>query len=503
MNPTTAGLARILNARGGHYSDGFEDRGAIGPHEVHRIFLHPAGPMPDGSPTYAIGSPLDPMEWLSWDRNADGSMRLSWRPNVPGQPGPWERWRADLPNRRLVSVEFPDKDFYFIGTLPVDTPPTTPAEPFEIDGLNFVQMSDRRIVKVRGLTAFTALEDWLNGRQKKLEAYARFTRAMQRNLWRVFLMWHRTGFTPRDYANFYVGLDELARWTKSQGIYLMATEFTDQVENRPKPGEIGASVLMSPTDRDIHHRRTIDVLRNHATVLDELNNEDFNNGNIASAFASHTFAGVPSTRSSWPDGQSPETPGPILNFTSEHTPRGDEFERKSKNMLETARLGFGSAPGVDPPWTFPASRRPAIGGEPQRIAEGTTPRAHADYHAIAELFSAGAILHGGDPVVGQGSSLQRCIAPEGGDALACCEAVRDVIASQAIPLNAAADGEYSATHMGNAVCEEAGAIRSYAMLFGDHGTLVRARETAAPTFKNGWRRVAATGPHAQIYLIAR
>jgi hypothetical protein len=125
-NPTLVGLARILAAVEGKFSKGIEDRGAIGPWEQCQLYVHPGDP-PDAG-TFAVKSP-DGTEWLSWDRDAAGNLYLSWRKDEPGQPASYERWRRD-PNipERLVSVEFPEKDFYVVGGWPT-TAPTQPDRP--------------------------------------------------------------------------------------------------------------------------------------------------------------------------------------------------------------------------------------------------------------------------------------------------------------------------------------------------------------------------------------
>lgn len=131
-NPTLVALSRLLNARKEKFSNGFDDllnqgRGAIGNEEQMRLYLHPAGPL-DGKPTYAVKSP-DGTEWLSFD-NVE-NQNLSWRPDEPGQPGPWEMFRRDDPAnpQRLVSVQFPNRDFYVIGEWPLADPPKPDPKP--------------------------------------------------------------------------------------------------------------------------------------------------------------------------------------------------------------------------------------------------------------------------------------------------------------------------------------------------------------------------------------
>src|SRR4029453_4074312 len=97
-NPTVVGLSLYANAPHGKFSTGLQSRAVRGPEESPTLHLHP-----DEDGTYAILSP-DQTEWFSF--NADASP--SWRPNEPGQPGPWEKFRRDPDYpQRLVSVEFP------------------------------------------------------------------------------------------------------------------------------------------------------------------------------------------------------------------------------------------------------------------------------------------------------------------------------------------------------------------------------------------------------------
>jgi len=112
-NPTIVGISRIINARGGWFHDGYETRGAIGPHEQMRLTVHP-----DNDGTYSIKSP-DGSEWFSFDAKGE----WSYRKDEPGQPGPWEKFTRDPDNpNRLVSVQFPQNDFYIIGEWPAIKP---------------------------------------------------------------------------------------------------------------------------------------------------------------------------------------------------------------------------------------------------------------------------------------------------------------------------------------------------------------------------------------------
>ena len=68
----------------------------------------------------------------------------------------------------------------------------TVAERLHRDGVTF-RRADGTVFKWHGITAFTALQDWIEGRQDKLERYADRTQALGVNVWRVLGMWSVTG----------------------------------------------------------------------------------------------------------------------------------------------------------------------------------------------------------------------------------------------------------------------------------------------------------------------
>src|SRR4030095_9936143 len=153
--------------------------------------------------------------------------------------------------------------------------------------------------------------------------------------------------------------------------------------------------------------------------------------------------------------------------------------------------------GTNPDKTgWKSTGQPCIAGEPNRIAEGSTLRQWTDFFAGCDLHGAGGTIHGGNPTdASHASGLQYRVVPTG-EALEQCRHIAALWREAPIPLNANT-GEYSASHLGNAVCEEAGAIKSYAQLFGHTGTLERVRETGPVIWKNGWRAVARQGAAPQ------
>ena len=167
-------------------------------------------------------------------------------------------------------------------------------------------------------------------------------------------------------------------------------------------------------------------------------------------------------------------------------------------MLETARLGLGS---IAPP-----SGVPAIGGEPIGVADQSVPGRRTgdpgmcfDYFAVAELYAAGACLHG------DLSQLQSCVIPTG-KALDCCQAVRDAWAV-GIPLDAASLGHYTRGGLTDCPIEhsDSKALRTFAMIQGSKATVVVVTPTpdwhAVAT--GGWRIVKQAGSRKSVIWLER
>lgn len=139
------------------------------------------------------------------------------------------------------------------------------------------------------------------------------------------------------------------------------------------------------------------------------------------------------------------------------------------------------------------------------------PREFADFYAVAEMYGAGAVLHG------DWENLQRCI-PPGLNAQRCAEAVRDVWLSGGIPLRAASDGTYTRGGLDTFPFEHvdrfddagrenlAGAVRSFGMfLDATHfvGVVVQPGQDWQFRERLGWRVVKWGGPHQQIVWMER
>lgn len=352
-----------------------------------------------------------------------------------------------------------------------------------IEGTTF-RREDGSIWKYRPATGFTAFQDFLNGRD--LDPYVRWVRSVGCNGLRVFHTWVVTDFCPlRNLGREALQREllEFRKWADARAMFLHNVAFCDQVN--------GSSVLMSSADQDIH----LECLRvaMQGRMLEAVN-EDWKNGQIASRFRPEQFTGTFGTRSSWQDGENPSVCGSVLDFTTEHNPRDNEWPRKAKNMLETSVQGIGS---------FPATRRPAVCGEPIAIFHSEKPERTtndtdvADYFATAELFSAGACLHG------DGSELQRCIVP---DDRTTQLALAAKAGREAVPVDAQL-GSYTRGYLDDCplVHDDAKALRTFGMIQGDRATMVVVRPTADWRLETraGWKVSEQRGLDGHVILVTR
>jgi hypothetical protein len=223
-----------------------------------------------------------------------------------------------------------------------------------------------------------------------------------------------------------------------------------------------------------HVRLVVEICRRVGNALPfEISNEDTDgdSGGTAGWFNKSMFNDLIATRSTWFDNENPQlpdrngNPSPYLSAESVHLPRSEEFFVKGKTLYEAQRQGLGQ---------YPPARVWTVSGEPQRIAEGTTPRQHADNAAVCELFGGGGLVHGGFSSFdgNHQTDLQNCVFPAPGTLGAqCCEAVRDVWASNLIHGDCAARGNYTRgglpgcpiEHTDRTLDPSRGAVRTYAM----------------------------------------
>lgn len=305
-----------------------------------------------------------------------------------------------------------------------------PVVPLRVDGLHF-KRPDGTIWKYRCVTAFSALDDWIKGDRSKLERYADWTLSLGLNCWRVFGAWNNVGLKPND--AYYPKQYEFFEWLKGRGLYCHFVMLCDQVP--------GSAVHMTP-DRQVNQmQRSITNAAELGNVILECFNEfEKNDGDGLCGLLQHEeFLKVPATRSWWNENESYLTAGSLLDFTTGHTDRGREWARTFIQTLDVSQRGYGLPDGS----SVPATRKPHILGEPRRVAEGTTPRQHADYHAGALLYGPGGCLHGGFKSLDgrHESDLQFCVVPDG-LSRDCCDAVGAVQRSDVWPLNTP-EGHYT------------------------------------------------------------
>jgi hypothetical protein len=353
-------------------------------------------------------------------------------------------------------------DYFLLGGTGA-APPSGPLGRLTTSGVNFLDAG--KPWKYRAVTAFTLFQD-----SEAAKSFLYWVLSLGANTVRVFGMWSVTDFDPRRYGDkYYDYLDRMCEILASCGLRLHFVAFTDQVP--------GSSVLMTREEQQNHWANVAVGLSGHDNVFIEVCNEDWKNGGIAADFSPQTVSPL-YTRSSWEDGKTPLEAGSVLDFTTEHTPRGDGWERKSKNLLETSRLGIGEE---GQPGYFPPSNKPAIAGEPNRL-EDSTPRQYADYVAVAELFASGACLHG--------LGLERCQIPAD-DSVA--RAVAAVWADPP-PADLAASGTYVRGQKdGGGPCPIAHsdtlALRTFAMIAGNRATAIVVSPRPGWSLQpvNGWR----------------
>jgi hypothetical protein len=370
-------------------------------------------------------------------------------------------------------------------------------EPLHLDGLN-VKTEDGHIRKYRAMTGFRFPERFGLGEHGLLDEFLGRAAEYGVNCIRWFCVWNNTGFGPVHTRNYYETIEGAMEYSRDAGFYVHLTALCDMKPSNPKvymPYDGGGLTQMS------HVRILTEIARRVGNVLPfEISNEDTDgdSGQTAGWFPKELFHDLIATRSTWMGDENPWLPdqdgNPSEELTAEsvHLPRGPEFMVKGKILFECQRQGLGQYPPMGV-WT--------VSGEPQRIAEGTTPRQHADDHAVCELFGGGGLIHGGFSSLptahGHETDLQNCVAPERGSlGDQCCNAVRDVWQAELIHPNAAAYGRYTRgglpdcpiRHVDRTEDPEHGCVRTYAMEL--DGVMYCVPVDPGPAWKpepvNGW-----------------
>ncbi len=374
--------------------------------------------------------------------------------------------------------------------LPVGPPPMPIIDLAELtvpafDAI-FHDARNNRPTRIHGTTAFTLLQYMLEARD--LSRFFAWAQALGINAMRVFGMWaHGDGiFDARAYGSDYFPLLRgTADTLKQLGFHLYFVPFTDQVDGSP--------ILMTSNDRVLFMDHVRDALTGCTNVLVEGGNEDWKNGLVTGDLK---FGNLLGCRSAPPSGTDHRQYGSLLQWTNDHTPRDGEWPRKAKDLLETARLGIGN---------IPPTYLPALGGEPMGIFEtdvsgsrSSNPRDHADYAAVAEIYSAGMVMHG------DRSSMQFCM-PPGPQGQKCAEAIAAVWRA-GIPADTVLQ-HY--TRGGFADCpvahDDSLALRTFAMTTEHTAIAVAVRRAAGHSFApmGDWRVVDVRGPHGQIAFLER
>ena len=368
-----------------------------------------------------------------------------------------------------------------------------------LDGLNVRRKGDSSVLKYRAITGFTFLQDFQNGLYSKLDEFMSRCREYGVNTIRVFTVWNNTKYSPKNSELYYVNVNLAAQYARQHGFFLHVVGLCDMKPSNP-------DVYMNYDQQVDHLEQLVDIGREVGNFLPfEISNEDTDgdSGGTAGFFPKSMFDGLIATRSTWFDDENPQlpdqngNPSEYLSAMSVHTPRGPEFFVKGKVLYESQRQGLGQ---------YPATRLWTVSGEPQRIAEGTTPRMHADNAAVCELFGGGGLVHGGFRSFdgNHETDLQNCVAPErGSNGDKCILGVSDVWASGLIHPEAAGRGRYTRggledcpiVHVDHTVDGQKGAVRTYCMEYeGKMYTVVcgpMPQWQAQPV--NGWRITARGG----------
>lgn len=437
-------------------------------------------------------TPAYPVGYAFWIQNwhAIEAAARQWYEEANGHPGAETDighglWRGLNEGDRWKTLRNAFQDTW---PKPVPPPVITPTEALRAGGLNFtLERNGQPIIqKICGFTAFDAPRMFLQGRTAELAEFAAWSRAMMpagvQPTWRMFTMWQITNFrsTPESRA----ALPELVQWCYGQGIRPWLVTFCDQTDAHP-------NVLLSREEQDAH-AAAVHALRDGRLLIEEVN-EYWQNGGAALS-GRYDLAGIPNACRSTPqDGDDPRACGPLATFTNDHTPRDDQWHRKFKVLLESARLGGE---------TFDATDLAPVAGEPKQINtisrivgdDEWGPRDAADYYAGCELYGSGGIVHDGD-------ALKFCRIPTDAFEQRVLEAIRQ--SWGVVPAHAFAQGAYSRDDL-NQVISAPGAIKNYAMILGNTAVAVcPSGQMNAAVGVDGWRIVDRRGYEGRVAFLER
>jgi len=375
--------------------------------------------------------------------------------------------------------------------------------PLVRDGLR-LRTSAGQEVRVRGIDAYSAVNDILIGETNRLGEYFDWARGVGISTLRVFNLWGNLDLSPRRHG-YYDALRAVIDLALAYGHRPWLVRYCDQVDGSP--------VYLNARER-AEYDRTLPLIYGDLPI-DEYMNEPWQNGNFAGSLS--RIGTLLATRGAANDSQLPSAPGALLDFTTHHTPRGDQQTRKAKELIDVAKLGFEG---------WPPSMICALAGEPPHINkdEWTDPQLCADYYALCDLYGNGGVIHGGYAPDGSNAPLQSCVIPTDANTLACLDAIATVWRDgNDVPLGTFADGKYlrgTAMNDGDLGIDHydrytdfgenpEGSLRTFAMQVGSRQIVApvdRGPQWALGTtigFRHGYRLVEARGRHGNILILDR
>lgn len=357
-----------------------------------------------------------------------------------------------LPQEREIS-----RDEYLTSLPPV----FKSAPVLSIDKTHF--LANGALARVQGITAFVTLQHYMENKTMSVGAIFDFGRLLHANLIRVLGEIGWTNFDPSDYSTYYDLLDEFFTYCKFQGFWVDYNCFA--------MAERYDSIEMAK----LHVARTSSIAARHSNVLYSLGNEPFKN--LPFDTSPHDFfTSIDPRCKLWNYGASPDPKLPYKptgTFVSEHTPRDNEWFRKSKHAIETQ--DFVGVPDLL------AEPMGAIGviGSGTSSQRDNDPRHFLEYFACGSLF-AGSVFHS--------EELKFSRIPTGKE-LECAFAAR--AGWDSIPVEFM-QGHYSALHISDCPIEQTEKLmKGYFMILGNRamGVMIQPEPGYVPQTKDGWRIV--------------
>lgn len=302
--------------------------------------------------------------------------------------------------------------------------------------------------KYRSVTAFTALADFIHGRD--LSSFFDFAHGVKANTLRVFGMLSWADLYPQRIVGYYDWVDKFIKYCGANGFYVEFCIFASANE-----------VMPSYSDQIDHFYKCTDVLKMHENVLISYSNEnDLSVNNIDLGL----FPAVPNTlHSSGSNGGDIDPPTPIRQFTEFHLGRNSEWPRKAKSAMEFADK-------YNVPCINNETNRPDI--------DGYIVSNFRDCGLVSGLLASGTNAHS--------EALKWCLVPTGAE-LECVTAIlqADTEIDPDVFL-----GNYTRGGLDSCPLEHSDSetLRTFAMIKGDRAWAVRVQpKTPGGTAAPGWR----------------